>query len=217
VLQDSDEILLVVDVSEPPNEEDQLLFSLLHSLRRSAPLLIALNKRDAVDDERFELHRRAFQEALPQAQALAVSALHGAGLDALRDALLEHLPEGEPFFPEDQTTDLYERELAADLIREAALNLLRDEVPHGVAIRIDTFTERGEEGAYIEATLFVERESHKGIVIGQGGVMLKKIGSLARQEIERMSGRKVFLQIKVKVRKNWRDDEKTIQAFGFNR
>ena len=153
--------------------------------------------------------------ALPQAQALAVSALHGAGLDALRDALLEHLPEGEPFFPEDQTTDLYERELAADLIREAALNLLRDEVPHGVAIRIDTFTERGEEGAYIEATLFVERESHKGIVIGQSGVMLKKIGSLARQEIERMSGRKVFLQIKVKVRKNWRSNDRYLKELGY--
>jgi GTP-binding protein Era len=94
-------------------------------------------------------------------------------------------------------TDLFERELAADLIREAALNLLRDEVPHGIAVRIDQFTERNEHGAYIEATLFVERESHKGIVIGKGGRMLKQIGSTARYEIENMSGRKVYLRLRV--------------------
>jgi GTPase len=125
------------------------------------------------------------------------------------------LPEGMPFFPEGQVTDLYEREIAADLIREAALLLLRDEVPHGIAIRIDQYLERGDSGSYIEATLFVERESHKGIVIGQGGMMLKKIGSAARREIETMSGRKVFLKIKVKVRKNWRDDEKVLRWFGY--
>ena len=101
------------------------------------------------------------------------------------------------------------------MIRESALNLLRDEIPHGIAIRIDQFVERGDKGAYIEATLFVEKESHKPIVIGQGGKMLKKIGSLARQEIEAMSGRKVFLRIRVKVRKNWRDDEKVLRWFGY--
>ncbi len=125
------------------------------------------------------------------------------------------MPEGPPFFPEDQLTDLYEREIAADLIREAALILLRDEVPHGIAVRIDQYTERGEEGVYIEATLFLERETHKPIVIGKEGQMLKRIGIAARQEIEKMSGRKVYLQLKVKVRKNWRDDEKTLKSFGY--
>ena len=101
------------------------------------------------------------------------------------------------------------------MIREAALILLRDEVPHGIAVRIDQYTERGEEGVYIEATLFVERETHKPIVIGKEGQMLKRIGIAARQEIEKMSGRKVYLQLKVKVRKNWRDDEKTLKSFGY--
>jgi len=129
--------------------------------------------------------------------------------------LVENLPESPPYFPEDQVTDLYERDLVADIIRETALILLRDEVPHGIAVRIDQFTERGEHGAYIEVTLFVEKESHKAIVIGRNGSMLKQIGSEARKEIEAMSGRKVFLKIRVKVRKNWRNDERFLRNFGY--
>jgi len=136
-------------------------------------------------------------------------------LDRLLDLILDHLRENPPLYPEEQLTDLYEREIAADLIREAALKILRDEVPHGIAIRIDQYLERDEQGAYIEATLFVERESHKGIVIGQGGKMLKRIGTSARQEIEAMSGRSVFLNLKVKVRKDWRNDEKVLRGFGY--
>jgi GTP-binding protein Era len=136
-------------------------------------------------------------------------------LDLLLELILDRLDASEPFFPSDQITDLYEREIAADLIREAALIILRDEIPHGIAVRIDQYQERGETGAYIEATLFVERESHKPIVIGQGGQMLKRIGTQARQKIEQMSGRKVYLQLKVKVRKNWRDDEQVLRWFGF--
>jgi GTP-binding protein Era len=101
------------------------------------------------------------------------------------------------------------------LIREAALILLRDEVPHGIAVRIDQYLEREEHGAFIEATLILERESHKPIVIGKDGQMLKRIGMAARKEIEAMSGRKIYLQIKVKVRKNWRDDEKVLRQFGY--
>ena len=119
------------------------------------------------------------------------------------------------FYPQDQITDLYEREIAADLIREAALKILREEVPHGIAVRIDQFTERGDTGAYIEATLFVERESHKPIVVGKGGKMIKEIGSTARKEIETMSGRKVYLRLNVKVRKDWRNDEKILRRFGY--
>jgi GTP-binding protein Era len=146
---------------------------------------------------------------------ITVSATRGDHLEQLLAAILERLPEGDPYFPPDQVTDLYERDLAADLIRESALIILRDEVPHGIAVRIDQYIEREDQGAYIEATLFVERESHKGIVIGQGGAMIKRIGSRARQEIETMSDRKVFLELKVKVRKNWRDDEKVLRGFGF--
>ena len=223
-LEECDLLLLVVDASQMPGEEDQPIFDLLRTVqpqrlrRATAELILALNKLDLLDAPTLEGRRQAYLERLPVAPTPAVfpvSATRRDGLEALQQAILERLPAGPPFFPPDQLTDLYEREIAADLIRAAALNLLRDEVPHGIAIRIDQYTERGEQGAYIEATLFVERESHKPIVIGQGGQMLKKIGSTARQEIEAMSGRKVFLQLKVKVRQNWRDDEKVLRNFGY--
>jgi GTP-binding protein Era len=130
---------------------------------------------------------------------------------------LELIPGGEAYYPEEQVTDRYEKQIAADLIRAAALEMLRDEVPHGIAVRIDSFVERGDTGARIEATLFAERESHKGIVIGEGGKMIKEIGSKARKEIEAMSGRKVFLDLRVKVKANWRQDEKELQRFGYSR
>jgi GTP-binding protein Era len=145
-----------------------------------------------------------------------VSATRGDNRQILLDEILAELPENLPFFPEDQVTDLFEREIASDLIREAALIHLREEVPHGINVRVDEFTERNDQGAFIAATIFVEKESHKPIVIGQAGSMLKKIGTAARQEIEAMSGRKVFLQLRVKVRKNWRDDEKALKQFGYS-
>jgi len=149
------------------------------------------------------------------AEYFPVSAKTLAGLDALHKRILELLRAGEPFFPEDQITDLYEREIAGDLIRESALIYLRDEVPHGIAVRIDQYLERGDTGAYIEATLYVEKESHKPIVIGQNGEMLKKIGSAARVEIEKVTNRKIYLSLRVKVRRNWRDDEQVLKGFGF--
>ena len=146
---------------------------------------------------------------------MATSALLAKGVHQLLDEIIAQLPAHPPFFPSDQITDLYEREIAADLIREATLNILRDEVPHGVAIRIDEFKERENGVAYIEATIFVERDSHKGIVIGAEGRMIKRLGIEARKSIEDMSGRKVFLRLRVKVRKNWRNDENSLRLFGF--
>ena len=215
-LEESDTILFVVDASETPHEEDQLLFKQLNRVRRSVPVVLALNKIDRIAAENLAQNKALFMEGAPQFEAVAISATRGVNLDILLDALLERLPPGPPFFPEEQLTDLYEREIAADLIREAALKLLRDEVPHGIAVRIDMYKERNTHGAYIEATLFVERESHKPIVIGAKGTMIKKIGSLARQEIETMSGRKVYLRMRVKVRKNWRDDDNILRRFGYS-
>ena len=214
-LEETDLVLLMTDVSQPPNNEDQLLFELINHLKRNRPVILALNKIDLLEPAALETNQAMYIQAVPQAQPVLISALRGDNLDGLLKAILTNLPEGTPFFPEDQLTDLYERELAADLIREAALNILRDEVPHGIAIRIDQFIEREEHGAYIEATIFVEKESHKPIVIGKAGRMLKQIGSAARKEIEAMSSRKVFLQLKVKVRQNWRDDEKVLRTFGY--
>ena len=210
-LEHADGVLFIVDACEPPTPDDRRLAALLTSLPRLPQVWLLLNKVDRVPpDARLDLEQ-AYRELLPAAPLLWVSALHGDFLDELLNALIARLPLGEPFYPEEQITDLYEREIAADLIREACLNILRDEIPHGVAVRVDDYQERGETGAYIVATLFVEKESHKPIVIGEKGAMLKRIGSAARQEIEAMSGRKVYLELRVKLRKNWRDDEQVIR------
>ena len=214
-LDECDLILFVVDASQPPSEEDHILANLINGLKHPPTTILAMNKIDRVDDKNIPEIQASFLTLAPQSHPILTSATRGDNLDGLINEITERLPEGPPFFPEDQVTDLYEREIAADLIREAALLLLRDEVPHGIAIRIDEFTERGDHGAYIESTIFVERDSQKGIVIGKGGTMLKRIGTAARQEIEEMSGRKVFLQLRVKVRKNWRNDENVLRWFGY--
>jgi GTP-binding protein Era len=215
-LEECDLILFVLDISQPPDDEDRLLAAEINRIKRPVPILLVLNKADQADPEEIPNQTADLKELVPNASAyLPVSATRGDNLEPLIQEILVRLPEGLPFFSEGQITDLYEKEIAADLIREAALILLRDEVPHGIAVRIDEFTERGDDGAYIEATIFVERESHKGIVIGQGGRMLKQIGSEARREIEAMSGRKVFLRLRVKVRQNWRNDDSVLRWFGY--
>lgn len=207
-------ILFLVDASQPPTDEDQLLASRITSLRFTGRTMLVLNKIDLLPGstaQELKERQAVFHTLLPQADVFAISATRGDNRAALLAAMLERLPEGEPFYPEEQITDMFERDIAGELIREAALLLLREEIPHGIAVRVDEFTERGDTGAYIFATVIVERESHKPIVIGQGGGMLKKIGSAARKEIEAMSGRKVFLELRVKVRKNWREDERAVR------
>ncbi|MGD0004719.1 MAG: GTPase Era [Anaerolineaceae bacterium] len=215
-LDDADVIVWMVEVNEMPNEEDILIGQRLAVKSELPPTLLALNKADLLREERLPEHQAAYQSLLPKAVPYLVSAVKGQGCSELLQAILLHLPEGQPFFSEEEITDFYERDIAAELVREAALIHLREEVPHGIAVRIDEFTERGEVGAHILATLFVEKESHKGIVIGQGGEMLKKIGTAARQEIEKMSGRKVFLELRVKVNKNWRNDVDALRLMGYS-
>lgn len=210
-LEHCDGALFIVDGSELPTDEDRRLAAQIASLPGKLKVWLVVNKADRVSEEIQGTRQAAYHELLPSAPLVWVSALTGDALPELLQAVIAQLPPGEPFFPEEQVTDLYERELTADLIREACLNILRDEIPHGIAIRVDDFQERGETGAYIIATLFVEKESHKPIVIGERGVMLKRIGSAARQEIEAMSGRKIYLELRVKLRKNWRDDEKILK------
>ena len=215
-LEGVDAALWLVDASVSPTEEDRRIADLLLLAQGKMPILVGLNKIDKISGEVLAARREEYQALLPETgEILAFSATRGDGRDALLDALYAHLPERPPDFPEDQITDLYERDIAIDLIREACLIYLRDEVPHSIAVRIDEFTERGDSGAYIAATLFVERESQKGIVIGRGGRMLKKIGSAARKEIEAMSGRKVFLELRVKVLKDWRNNEAYLNRFGY--
>lgn len=213
-IEECDLVLFIVDVSAPPTPEDRIVAETLRQLK-TTPILLLLNKVDLVSDEQLQNHRGQYETLAPQANALTISATRGDHLDKLIEILLDILPEGPAFFPEDQITDLYERDIAADLIREAALIHLRDEVPHCLAVRIDDFKERDDRGAYIAATIFVERESQKPILIGKRGAMLKTIGTHARKEIEIMSGRKVYLDLRVKLRKNWRNDPSTLRLFGY--
>jgi len=213
ILPDCDLIWMMVNASLSPDDDDRRLAELIASLESAPPVFLLLNFIDKLDPDLIPERQAAFAGLAPEATPFAISALYGNGLEQLIAASIEKLPEGSPLYSEDQITDLYERDIAADLIREAALNLLDEEVPHGIAVRIDQYRERGDSGAYIEATLFVEKESHKGIVIGKGGAMIKKIGSAARQQIEAMSGRKVYLELRVKVQKNWRNNEKILRRF----
>ncbi len=216
-LKNADVILWLVDGSVAPTEEDQRIASRLKSFGKLPPVLLGLNKTDLLDTALLAERLAAYRELYPFEQNTAFSAVYGSGRDELLTLLITFLPPGEPLFDPDQITDLYEREIAAELIREAALLHLRDEIPHALAVRMDEFTERDEAGAYIHATLFVERENHKAIVIGKGGDMLKKIGSTARQEIEAMSGRRIYLELRVKVNPNWRNKPDALRWLGYVR
>lgn len=215
VLEDVDVILFLVDLSTPPGEEEQLIVQRIREAGAEDRVILGLNKCDRLPEGDWESHAAPYRASIPHRTSIFLSATRGDGRETLIQTLIQALPTQEALYPEDQVTDLYEREIAAELIREAALIHLRDEVPHALAVRIDEYTERGEEGAYICATLFVERESQKGIVIGQGGSMLKRIGTDARREIEAMSGRKVFLDLHVKTLRNWRNNPDALRRLGY--
>ena len=215
-LEGVDVILWLVDVSVKPTEEDQRIASLLTRLPRRTPLVLAANKMDLVLAEALTRNLEAYQSSLKRdAQVISISATQNLHLGDLRDLLISLAPIRPPEYDEEQITDSYERDIAADLIREACLHKLRDEVPHGVGVRVDEFAERENGMLYIAATIFVERESQKGIVIGEGGKMLKQIGSAARKEIEEMGGRPVFLELRVKVLKDWRNNEEALRRLGY--
>lgn len=214
-LQDVDIILFMVEADQDPDQEDIRAAKLVQTMRRKPPVLIGLNKVDKVNLSALEEVQKKYQDLLPGAPLLAFSAATRKGLVDLLGKIKSLLPNRPAEFPEEQVTDLYEREIAVDLIREAALVFLQQEVPHALAVRLDEFSERDNGNAYISATLLVEHESQKGIVIGQGAAMLKKIGSAARKEIENMSGRKVFLDLRVKVDKGWRDNEEALRRLGY--
>jgi GTP-binding protein Era len=216
-LPDADVVIFVVDASEPPTDEDQMLADKINLIRPKPAVILAVNKIDLFQGQEAQDRQLAFLNLVPGSLPIQLSAQTGYHRDQLIEEIVKHIPEGPKLYDEEQITDLYEREISAELIREAALIHLRDEVPHSLAVRVDEFRERGETGAYIVATLFIERDSHKPIVIGQGGAMLKKIGSTARKQIEQMSGRKIFLELHVKVEKNWRSNPDSLRAFGYIR
>jgi len=214
-VQDADVLLWLVDGTDHPTEEDWLIANRLATIRKLPPTLLCLNKVDILSSKDQTARLKEYQDLLPTAIMRPLSALRGAGRDELLAELFALLPEGEAYYDEEQITDLYERDIAVDLIRESALMMLDEEIPHAMAVRIDEYKDRSEDMSYIAATLFVERESQKGIVIGKGGDMIKKIGAYARQQIEELVGHKVFLELRVKVSENWRNDPNALKRFGY--
>ncbi len=209
-LIDADLVLCVVDCSREPGEEDQL--AVQRAQQAAAPAFLVINKLDLCPDGGF---RAGFEALLPEVPHYGTSATAGTGVPELLEAVLAALPENPPFFPPDQVTDVFEREVGAELIREAALLLLQQELPHAVAVKVEDWKERPNGMIYLSALVIVERESQKGIVIGKGGRMLKTIGTLAREKLENWLGQRVYLDLRVKVYRNWRKDENTLRWLGF--
>ena len=211
---DADVVLFMVDVSVLPTDEDRTVARFL-SQRCQAPVILVLNKMDQLTPDRIQPHTEQYLALGDYADWMMTSATEGDNLFKLLDRLIERLPLGPRFYPEGQVTDLTERFIAGELIREQVLRLLHQEVPHAVAVVVEQFRERGPDMTYIAATIYVERDSQKGIVIGAGGHMLKKIGTAARQEIEHLVGTKVFLELWVKVRDKWRRDDTALRHVGY--
>ena len=213
-IRDADLLLVIFDLNRPPNENDKRVAERVLSLSSTFPILAVLNKIDLVPPDEILDRQATFSALLPSVDMYAISSTRGDNREQLLQRIVDLLPSGPRYFPDNEVTDTYERDIAASFIRAACLNLLHDEVPHCIAVRMDEYKERGEHGAYIAATLFVERDSQKGIVIGKGGAILREIGIQARKEIETMSGRKVYLELKVKVLPGWRNDLKAIKRLG---
>lgn len=182
------------------------------------PVILVINKTDTVKNQEDILtFISAYKDILSFAEIVPVSALRDKNTDCLLEQIFKYLPCGPQFYDEDTVTDQPMRQIAAELIREKALRLLNEEIPHGIAVTIEKMTERKNGIMDIEATIVCERDSHKGIIIGKGGGMLKRIGSAARLELESMMETKVNLQLWVKVRREWRESEALMKNYGYDR
>jgi GTP-binding protein Era len=213
-IPDADAVLCVADASQPPGDEDALVADAIRRAPAGLPVVLALNKIDLLPSPDSP-HAAAYLALFQPAAWLPVSATRGDNRDRLLDLVIAHLPRGPRYFPEDEVTDQQTRFIVAELVREAALRRLRQEVPYALAVVVEEFKERSRDMTYISATIFVERTSQKGIVIGQGGQTLKEIGQMARAEIESLIGSRVFLELWVKVRPKWRKKEEDLRQFGY--
>ena len=209
-----DGICFLIEADHPENPENEFILETLKEVGK--PIFLLINKIDLIAKGDLLPMMERFSRRRPFAQIIPISALKGDGADILIRELLETLPEGPRLFPEDLITDLSERFLTAELIREKVFRLTREEIPYATAVEVEEFKEREEKNLIaIKATIQVERESQKGVLIGKKGQMLKEIGRLAREDMEALLGAKVFLELWVKVEKNWREDPRALRRMGF--
>ena len=213
-IPDADLVCFMVDVSEMPTAEDHQIAELLRKHCR-APVILVLNKMDLLPPDRVQPHTEAYFQLVEHEAWMMISATRGDNRGKLLEMIIERLPFGPQYYPPDQVTDQTERAIAAELVREQVLRFTHQEVPHSVAVAIEEWAERREDLTYIGATIYVEKESQKGILIGAKGAMLKRIGRAAREELQRLLGHKVYLELWVKVRKKWRRDERALRWLGY--
>jgi GTP-binding protein Era len=213
-IPDADVVLFLVDVSEMPTAEDEQIAQLIEE-HGQAPVILVLNKADLLPPEKVLSHSNAYFELVKHDEWMMISATRGDNRDKLLDMIVARLPQGPRYYDPDQLTDQTMRFIVAELIREQVLRFVHQEVPHAVAVAVEEWKQRREDLTYIGANIFVEKESQKGIIVGQGGGMLKRIGQAAREEIERLVGNRVYLELWVKVRPKWRKDEDELRRLGY--
>jgi GTP-binding protein Era len=215
-LEDADVILFISDTSRSPSPEDQQILGYLQNLNAPQKILHVLNKVDALKQpDQFQRNFEAYRAMLPDADFVSTVATKGHNVPELVAKIIERLPEGPRYYPRDQVSDAPVRDIAAELIREKVLRRTEQEVPHSIAVEIDEFKRRENGVIYIHATIYCERDGQKGIIIGKGGVMLKRISSEARADIEAFVETRVFLEVEVKTLANWRRDDAALRRFGY--
>lgn len=214
-LNEVDAIMFMVAANEERGAGDNFIIEHLKQVNK--PVYLIINKIDLINPNKMLEIMDTYKDALDWKEVVPISATQGNNVSELMDTLSKQLPEGPQYYPEDQVTDHPERFIVAELIREKVLMLTRQEVPHSVAVVMDSLKRQDKRKIHVQATIIVDRPTQKGIVIGHGGQMLKKIGTLAREDIERLLGDQVYLELWVKVSEGWRDKQSLLQSYGYRK
>lgn len=212
-LKEVEIVLFLINANEPIGRGDKFIIDKLKSLK--TPIYLIINKIDLVSPESVLKTIETYRKELPFVHVIPISALQGNNVDNMLDTIKSHLPVGPQYYPADQVSDHPEYFVVAEFIREKVLQLTKEEIPHSVAVVVDQMQKNAQGKVHVFATIIVERSSQKGIVIGKGGKLLKEIGTRARQDIERLLGEKVFLELWVKVQKDWRDKQSSLSDYGY--
>lgn len=214
-LNEVDTVMFMISANEERGAGDNFIIEHLKQIKK--PVYLVINKIDLINPNKLLEIMDDYKDAVDWKEVVPISAIQGNNVSEFIDTLAAELPEGPQYYPDDQVTDHPERFIAAELIREKVLMLTRQEVPHSVAVVIESLKRQDKRKIHIQATIIVDRPTQKGIIIGHGGQMLKKIGTLAREDIERLLGDKVYLELWVKVSEGWRDKQSLLQSYGYRK
>ncbi|OQY47719.1 MAG: GTPase Era [Anaerolineaceae bacterium 4572_78] len=216
-IADSDVVVWMISANEPVSSEDRLVAEALSKRKNTPPIIFVMNKVDLIDADQIKSRLKNYLSIfqIEPKTALPLSLLTGFNRDVLLEKIIELLPVGPRYFPQNEVTDQKVRFIVAELVREATFDVLYKEIPHSVVVEVEEFKSRSETLTYVEAHIFVERESQKGIIIGKGGQTIKRIGKKARLQIEDLVGTKVYLQLRIKVQPNWRKKPTDLRRFGY--